>query len=60
MDIIRRFVVEEEGQNMVEYALVLTLVAIGAVVGLGAAGTAINSWFNTLGGYVGTLSSQVP
>lgn len=31
MEIIRRFMAEEEGQGMTEYALVLGVIAIGAI-----------------------------
>ena len=38
----------EEGQDLVEYALVLALVAFGAVAGMGALAKGINNAFNTV------------
>ena len=55
MQVIRRFVVEEQGAETVEYALVLGLVGLAAVVGLTAAGSSINTWWNSLATYLGTL-----
>lgn len=57
---IRRFISEDEGGQTVEYALVLTLVAVVAVVGLTAAGNAINGWWSSLATYVGQLSNLGP
>ena len=36
----------EEGQDLVEYALVVALIAFGAVAGMGALSTEINTAFN--------------
>ena len=60
MNLVRRFIREEEGQNVVEYALVLTLIAVAAIVGLTIAGTAINAWWAAIGSYVGTLTTTIP
>lgn len=38
----------EEGQDLVEYALVVALIAFGAVAGMGALSTQINSAFNKI------------
>jgi pilus assembly protein Flp/PilA len=38
----------EEGQDLVEYALVVALIAFGAVAGMGALSTQINKAFNTI------------
>ncbi|MGA2535079.1 MAG: Flp family type IVb pilin [Terracidiphilus sp.] len=46
----------EEGQDLVEYALVVALVAFGATTGMKALATALNTAFkgisSTLGSYV--------
>ena len=46
----------DEGQDLVEYALVVALIAFGATTGMGALANGINSAFNqistTLGAYV--------
>jgi pilus assembly protein Flp/PilA len=38
----------EEGQDLVEYALVVALIAFGAIAGMGALSTQINKAFNTI------------
>ncbi len=39
---------EEGGQAMVEYALILALVSVAAIVALTAIGTNVNTIFNTI------------
>ncbi len=60
INLVRRFVREEEGQNVVEYALVLTLIAVAAIAGLTLAGSNIANWWTAIGNYVGTLTSSIP
>lgn len=40
---------QEEGQDLVEYALIVALIALAATVGMKTLATAINSGFTTLG-----------
>ena len=42
-DSIVRFVREDEGQDLVEYALLLALIALAAITAMGLLGTAINN-----------------
>jgi pilus assembly protein Flp/PilA len=46
MNLINRFVTEDNGAETVEYALVLGLLAIAAVVALTALGTSVSTLFN--------------
>jgi pilus assembly protein Flp/PilA len=39
----------EEGQDLVEYALIVALIALAATAGMNTLATAINSGFSTLG-----------
>jgi pilus assembly protein Flp/PilA len=39
----------EEGQDLVEYALIVALIALAATAGMSTLATAINSGFSTLG-----------
>ncbi len=39
---------QEEGQGMVEYALILVLVSVVALIALGAIGTNVNTIFGTI------------
>jgi pilus assembly protein Flp/PilA len=45
---LRHALQDESGQDLVEYALVLALIALGAVVGMKDLATAINAAFNTI------------
>ncbi len=48
---------DEAGQDLIEYALVVALIALGATVGMSKLATGINAAFgtitNTLAGYTG-------
>ncbi|NLI75322.1 MAG: Flp family type IVb pilin [Candidatus Riflebacteria bacterium] len=54
MELISRFVREEEGQGLVEYALIIGLIAIVAIVALTLSGGSVSKMFNSIGT---TLSS---
>ena len=43
--LLRRFCGDEEGAAMVEYALLVALIALVAIVGVSATGTSINAQF---------------
>jgi pilus assembly protein Flp/PilA len=45
MNFLKRLWQEEEGQDLVEYALLLVLVALAATAGMTTLATAINSTF---------------
>ncbi|MGH2350620.1 MAG: Flp family type IVb pilin [Chloroflexota bacterium] len=47
-DIVRSLVIEEEGADATEYALLAALIAIALIVGATALGTRINGVFNTI------------
>ena len=48
---------EEEGQGMVEYALILALISIVAIVALGKIGTNVNSKFDQIANTLGTKAA---
>jgi pilus assembly protein Flp/PilA len=50
MELIRRFVREEEGQGLVEYALIIGLIAVVAIAALTASGTQISAIFGNISG----------
>jgi pilus assembly protein Flp/PilA len=47
-----RLVCDEQGQDLIEYALLATFVSLVAIVGATALGTALNNWYNTVAGNV--------
>ena len=46
----------DEGQDLVEYALVVALIAFGAITGMGYLATGLNTAFSTI---ASTLTSSV-
>lgn len=55
MDALQTLRDEEAGQGMVEYALILALVAVVAAAALGPLGTAIGTLFTSITTELGTL-----
>jgi len=53
---LRNLVVHEEGQDLVEYALVVALIAFGAIAGMSQLATGINNAFS---GIATTLTTDV-
>ena len=47
--LVVRFAADESGQNLVEYALVVALVALAAITAMGTVGNSINSAFTKIG-----------
>jgi pilus assembly protein Flp/PilA len=45
---LRTALVREEGQDLVEYALVVALIAFGAVAGMQVLATGLNNAFDTI------------
>ena len=56
---ITRLVREEEGQDMVEYALILGLISIVAVVAVGLTGDAVLAIWNAVATEVGNAAAGV-
>jgi pilus assembly protein Flp/PilA len=54
--LIRSLVVQETGQDLVEYALVVALVALGATAALQSVGSGLNNAFSSISS---TLSSSL-
>lgn len=46
--LLRRFVREDEGQDLVEYAMLVALIALVAVIGVTLLGTNLNLKFNSI------------
>jgi pilus assembly protein Flp/PilA len=53
---LMRLISDEEGQDLVEYALVVALIALAATVGMNSLATAINTGFTNI---ATTLSSSI-
>lgn len=57
MQTIRRFLNEEDGQDVVEYGLLIATIAIVVLIGVGIFGSNINSWFQHLAGRITTTGT---
>jgi len=57
---IVRFVREESGQDLIEYAMLATLIALVAGAAAALLGTNLSTWYNTMGtkvsGWAGSAS----
>lgn len=53
---LRSLIEREEGQDLVEYALIVALIALAATAGMTALATAINSAFVHLGSIMNTYT----
>jgi pilus assembly protein Flp/PilA len=53
VNLVKSFVREEEGQDLLEYALLVALIALIAIGAVGAAGNAVNGIFTAIAGALG-------
>ena len=56
MDMVKSFVREDEGQDVVEYGLLVATIGLVVLVGTTAFGTQISGWFSTLSNRITTHS----
>ena len=54
MDSIRQFLRDEDGQDVVEYGLLIATIAIVVLIGVNFFGTAIQHWFESLANRITT------
>jgi Flp pilus assembly pilin Flp len=55
-----RFVRDDQGQDLIEYALLGSFVSLAAYLGANFLGTELNNWYNAVGGAVSDAASNVP
>jgi Flp pilus assembly pilin Flp len=56
--LLAQFIQEEQGQDVVEYGLLIATIAIVVLLATAAFGANIGTWFNTLAGRVTTTGTQ--
>jgi Flp pilus assembly pilin Flp len=56
--LVARFVREEDGQDLIEYALLATLIALVCGLGATALGTNLNDWYQKMADKVTTWSAK--
>jgi len=54
---LRRGLLSEDGQDLIEYALVVAMIAFAAVAGMTSVATKISSAFTNIGTKLGTYTS---
>ena len=57
---LKRFVREEEGATMVEYGLMVALIAVVCIVAIGALGGELRDLFNDVEGEIATAQTATP
>jgi pilus assembly protein Flp/PilA len=57
-NLIARLVRDEQGQDLIEYALLATFVALVAIVGATALGNALNGWYGAVAGNVNNAATK--
>jgi pilus assembly protein Flp/PilA len=57
MQSILQFIRDEDGQDVVEYGLLIATIAIVVLVGISFFGTNIEAWFKTLAGRITTTGT---
>ena len=55
---VKSFVRNEEGQDLLEYALLVALIALVAVAAVTAAGSSVNDIFTKIAGALSTAASS--
>jgi pilus assembly protein Flp/PilA len=55
--LLRNFISDESGQDLIEYALVASLIALGAVTAMGTLATDIKNAFTSIGTAITTATT---
>ena len=58
-NLLLRLVRDEEGQDLIEYALLATFVSLVAIAGASLLGTALNNWYGAVARMLGYDPSRV-
>jgi pilus assembly protein Flp/PilA len=57
LTVLARLLRDDDGQDLIEYALLAALIALAAVVAMQATGTSVNGVFNSISGQLGSAVS---
>ena len=58
LSFFNRLVRDEQGQDLIEYALLATFVSLVAIAGATALGSSLNNWYNTVSNRVATAAAS--
>lgn len=56
--LVGRFVQDEQGQDLIEYALLATFVSLVAIAGATLLGSALDNWYSKVAGNVDTAAGM--
>jgi Flp pilus assembly pilin Flp len=56
-NLVARLVKDEQGQDLIEYALLATFVSLVAIAGATLLGTALNNWYSVVATNVGSAAA---
>jgi Flp pilus assembly pilin Flp len=57
MESVRQFIRDEDGQDVVEYGLLIATIAIVVLIGVGIFGQNIRVWFQNLSTHITTVGT---
>jgi Flp pilus assembly pilin Flp len=57
-NLVARLVKDEQGQDLIEYALLATFVSLVAIAGATLLGTALNNWYSQVATNVGAAATS--
>jgi pilus assembly protein Flp/PilA len=55
--LFNRYVREDQGQDLIEYALLAAFVSLAAVAGATLLGGGLNTWYTTIGNNIKTMDA---
>ena len=56
---LARFIRDDQGQDLIEYLLLGSFIAIVALAGASVLGTQLNNWYNEMGEWVSSASGNI-
>ena len=56
-NLLSRLIHEDEGQDLIEYALLAAFLSLVAAGGATLVGTSLNTWYTSLSGTIGAMSA---
>jgi Flp pilus assembly pilin Flp len=57
---LQRLLHDEQGQDLIEYVLLGSFIAIAALLGVTALGTNMNTWYSAIASWATAQSAKVP
>jgi Flp pilus assembly pilin Flp len=58
--LLARFIRDDQGQDLIEYLLLGSFIAIVALVGASTLGTALNDWYDEMATWVNSAATSIP